>query len=127
LSGVTAILAIAKLLLKFPEKIRRSEEMLGRYKSFDFDLERLTRQIRERKIYDEELKAEFSLALDKKAKLLQADKESEPDEKLLNECYEKVGSSRKVCFWVSRTGALPQTPPHPHLLGLRFFAGFPKR
>src|SRR5258708_289729 len=39
LTGITALLAIAKPLLKLPEKIRRSEEMLGGYKTLDFDLE----------------------------------------------------------------------------------------
>ena len=90
LSGLTALLTIAKPLLKLSDKIRRGEEMLVGYKALDFDLERLTISIRERKAYDDELKKQFAVALEKKGRLMQADKESEPDEALLNECYEKV-------------------------------------
>jgi hypothetical protein len=90
LTGVTAILAIAKPMLKLPDKIHRADELLAGYRMLDFDLERLTISIREKKCYNEEHKRQFSTALDRKRELLEEQKESEPDEKLLNQCYEKV-------------------------------------
>jgi hypothetical protein len=90
LTGATAMLAIAKPMLKLPDKIQRAEELLGGYRMLDFDLERLTISIREKKCYNEEHKKLFSTALDRKRELLEEQKESEPDEKLLNRCYEKV-------------------------------------
>jgi hypothetical protein len=90
LTGVTAILAIAKPMLKWPDKIHRADELLAGYRMLDFDLERLTISIREKKCYSEEHKRQFSTALDRKRELLEEQKESEPDEKLLDQCYEKV-------------------------------------
>jgi hypothetical protein len=90
LTGVTALLAIAKPLLKLSEKIRDSEDRLAGYKTLDFFLERILITIREKKAYDKEVQKQFSVALDMKQKLIEKDKGPEPNEKLLNECYEKV-------------------------------------
>ncbi len=90
LTGLTALLAVARPFLNLPARIHKYEEMLIGYKSLDFDLERLGISIRDKKCYDKELRDQFKIALDKKAKLIEVDKDESPDGEILEKCYQVV-------------------------------------
>jgi len=90
LTSITALLAIAKPLMKLSDKIKYEEEMFTSYKVLDFDLQRLVFRIREKQCYDEELKLMFGTILDRRRELVKMDKGTTSNERLLEQCYQKV-------------------------------------
>jgi hypothetical protein len=65
-----AVIAAVVALLKLADRIRRGEETVTGYRSLYHDLETIRILVRERDAYDEELRARFHEALQKKKQLL---------------------------------------------------------
>lgn len=84
--AVAAILSVIKPILKFPEHLRRNQELLASYYILDHDLNTICIEIKHRKTYDDSLHKQFLRALDRKAELVKQDTASSVDERLRIRC-----------------------------------------
>lgn len=70
ISAFAAILAIIKPILKYPDAIKVTSEMLSDYRALDNSFQKLVISIKQRGQYDDEFKNRFQELLDKKAKII---------------------------------------------------------
>ena len=87
---LAAMVAILKPLFRLADRLRRAEESVTGYRSLYHDLETIGILARERESYDEELKARFHEALQKKKQLLTQDPVLAIDKKLRAACQQEV-------------------------------------
>jgi hypothetical protein len=87
---IAAILSVIKPILKFPEQLRRKEELLASYHILDHDLNNIGIEIKHRKKYDDSLYKQFLRALERKAELMKQDTGSSIDERLRIRCRKAV-------------------------------------
>lgn len=64
---VSALLAIAKPLLRLTERIQTFQELVGDYRGAEYDLRKIEVAIKQRGTFDKDLKERFSRALDRMA------------------------------------------------------------
>ena len=88
--GITAILAVAKSLLGWANKIQKKEELLIGYRSLDYDIQKIIWLINQRQKYDVELQEKFLQAMEKKGQLVRIVEDTRIDEKLRKKCFDKV-------------------------------------
>lgn len=81
IAGITAIL---KPLIRSRDKMRNCEEIITGYRWLHNDLEKINIQIKEKQIYDSEIRKEFSNVLDKKIYLTEKEPKSTINNKLRN-------------------------------------------
>jgi hypothetical protein len=90
LAVLAAVVALLKPLLKLADRIRRGEESVTGYRSLYHDLETIGILARERDAYDEELRARFHEALQKKKQLLTQEPVLAIDKVLRAACQREV-------------------------------------
>jgi hypothetical protein len=92
LGGVAAILAVAKPLLKLPDRISRLEEVITGYRTLEHDMKRIEVSVRQRKSYDAALQERLGMALERMAPLETRTVESSESKKVLRRCALEVDS-----------------------------------
>lgn len=90
LGVVTALLAVAKPVLRLTEKIRALEEVLSGYRALDHDLQNLSILIRQAKKYDTKLQRRFRECMDKKGALIARNVVLAEKPKLKERCQAEV-------------------------------------
>lgn len=88
--GITAILAVAKPLLGWSDKIQKKEELLIGYRSLDYDIQKIIWLINQRQEYNAELQEKFLQAMEKKGLLVKIVEDTRVDEKLRKKCFNQV-------------------------------------
>lgn len=90
LAAVAATLAILKPLLRLTDKIKLLEEIIAGYRVLEHDLRKIEISIKQRRVYDEELRVRFAAALDRMDELASKNDENHVDRKLKRRCQEEV-------------------------------------
>lgn len=88
---VSAVLAVAKPLLKLTERIQTLEELVGQYRAVEYDLKKIEVAIRQRKKFEPDLLELFAAVLDRMAAVAkQTGGEYRIHEKLRTKCRLEV-------------------------------------
>lgn len=90
LGVIAGLLAIYKPVAKLTDKIRSLEEQSTKYRTLEFDFRELSRGVRRRKAYDDELRDRFDAIMERKRDLVLNYPEPERDEKLQVKCEDEV-------------------------------------
>jgi hypothetical protein len=89
-SILAALIAVAKPLLKLPDKIRAHEAMVRGYRVLEHDLAQIQGDVQVRNAYDNELRKRFDSAMERLRSLKASDPEKREIRKLLRRCCEEV-------------------------------------
>lgn len=90
---VSALLAVAKPLLKLTERIQTLEELVGQYRATEYDLKKIEVAIRQRKKFEPELQERFAAVLDRIAEVAtRKGGEFSTRETLRNKCQIEVAN-----------------------------------
>jgi len=90
LSASTAIIAVARTVLKLELKIRNRQEMLDGYRILHHDLGKIVILIHQKQAYDADLRQQFISAVDRERDLVKKSKDFYPNRRLLLQLYEEV-------------------------------------
>lgn len=85
-----AVLAVAKPLLQFTDRIQRLEELVGSYRLLEHELRKIEIAVRQRKQYDAELQERFASTLDKMNDIYSKKGEYKQYDKLRTRCEAEV-------------------------------------
>ena len=90
LGTVAAFLAVYRTVAKPSENIRKLEQRVTAYRSMEFDLERLSRNISDNKNYDEGMKRQFNSIMNRKQAFVLSYVDPETDDDLHEKCTAEV-------------------------------------
>lgn len=89
-SILAAVIAVAKPLLKLPDRIRAHEAMVRGYRVLEHDLAQIERDVQVRDAYDNELRTRFESAMERLRSLKATDPEKREIPRLVRRCCEEV-------------------------------------
>ena len=87
---VSAVLAVAKPLLKYTERIQRLEELIADYRVVEHDLKKIEVAVRQRRSYDQKLHERFIVVMERMNDLVQKKGEYNVNEELRARCEKEV-------------------------------------
>lgn len=87
---LSALLAVAKPLMKITDQIQRLESVVTGYRIVEHDLQKIEVAARQRKAYDEDLQNRFAAVLERMDALITKPSEYRTNGKLQRRCQEEV-------------------------------------
>ncbi len=90
LAIVSAVLAVAKPMLRWSDKVQRLDELIVQYRGIDHELRKLEVAVRQAGAYGPALQQQFAAVLERKSELVLKEGTDPIDDKLRRHCREQV-------------------------------------